>query len=61
MKLREWREKNKLTQEQLAEMLGVNSDESISQWENGKNMPRKDVLIEIMNLTKGKVTANDFI
>ena len=34
----ECRKENKLTQEQLAERLGV-TDKSISRWENGKTMP----------------------
>ena len=32
------RKKQKLTQEQLAEKLGV-TDRAVSNWENGKNMP----------------------
>ena len=32
------RKKNKLTQQELAEKLGV-TDRSVSNWENGKNMP----------------------
>ena len=32
------RKKKKLTQSELAEKLGV-TDRSISNWENGKNMP----------------------
>lgn len=34
----ESRKKQKLTQEQLAEKLGV-TDRAVSNWENGKNMP----------------------
>ena len=34
----ECRKENKLTQEQLANKLGV-TDKSISRWENGKTMP----------------------
>ena len=34
----EKRKEKKLTQEELAEKLGV-SDRAVSNWENGKNMP----------------------
>lgn len=47
--LKEMRKRNDLTQEQLAEKLGV-SNRSISHWENGKNMPDFDLLIELANL-----------
>lgn len=47
--LQEMRKENGLTQEQLAEKLGVSS-RSVSRWENGKNMPDFDLVIEIANL-----------
>lgn len=59
MKLKEWREINELSQEELASKLMV-EQAHISYWENGKT-PRKGPLKAIMKLTKGKVTANDFI
>lgn len=40
------RKENKLTQEQLAEKLGVSS-KSISRWENGKTMPDYSVLPDL--------------
>lgn len=40
------RGQRKLTQEQLAEILGV-SNRSVSRWENGVNMPDLDLLIEL--------------
>ena len=46
--LRGLRKEKKLTQEQLAEQLGVAS-RSISRWENGVNMPDIDIVIEIAN------------
>lgn len=42
------RKENNLTQEQLAEMLGV-TNRSVSRWENGVNMPDFDLVIEIAN------------
>lgn len=40
MKLKEYREKNKLTQSMLAELLEV-SDKTISKWELGATYPSK--------------------
>lgn len=44
--LKELRKGKKLTQEHLAEILGV-SNRSISRWENGVNMPDFDLVIEM--------------
>lgn len=44
--LRKLRSEKSVTQEQLAEFLGV-SNRSISRWENGATMPDFDLLIEI--------------
>ncbi len=46
--LKELRKEKQLTQEQLAEMLGV-TNRSVSRWENGVNMPDFDLVIEIAN------------
>lgn len=46
--LKELRKEKQLTQEQLAEMLGV-TNRSVSRWENGINMPDFDVVIELAN------------
>ena len=42
------KEKN-LTQEQLAEQLGV-SRRTVSRWETGSNMPDLDILMELSDL-----------
>ena len=44
--LQELRKENGLTQEQLAEQLGV-SRRTVSRWETGSNMPDMDILIEL--------------
>ncbi len=46
--LKELRKEKQMTQEQLAEILGV-TNRSISRWENGVNMPDFDLVIEIAN------------
>ena len=64
----EERKKKSLTQEQLAEKLGINS-RTISRWENGKNMPDvslyKDICeelgISIEELINGEKTNRDNI
>lgn len=47
--LREMRKEKGLTQEQLAEKLGV-SNRSVSRWENGRNMPDFDLVTEIAHI-----------
>ncbi len=44
--LRELRRERSLTQEEVAEILGV-SNRSVSRWENGVTMPDLDLLIQI--------------
>ena len=44
--LKELRKEKNLTQEQLAEILGV-SGRSVSRWETGNNMPDLTLLVEI--------------
>lgn len=64
--IRALRTEQKLTQEQLAEVLGV-SGRSVSRWENGVNMPDLDLLIllakhfdvEIGELIEGERKAED--
>lgn len=47
--LREMRKEKGLTQEQLAEKLGV-SNRSVSRWENGRNMPDFDLVTEMAHI-----------
>ncbi len=47
--LKELRSEKALTQEQLAEMLGV-SNRSVSRWENGATMPDFDLLIQMSKI-----------
>jgi transcriptional regulator with XRE-family HTH domain len=64
-KLKEWRIEHKLSQQLLADLLNKSGgqnikQESICQWENGL-MPRNPSLRLIAKITKGEVTANDFV
>jgi transcriptional regulator with XRE-family HTH domain len=47
--LQELRKENSLTQEQLAEQLGV-ARRTVSRWETGNNMPDLDILVELSDL-----------
>ena len=52
------RKDKNITQEQLAEMLGV-SNKSISRWETGKNMPDYSILKELCNALD--IDVNEFL
>ena len=52
------RKEQKLTQEELAEKLGV-TDKSVSRWENGKNMPDYSILKELCNILD--IDVNEFL
>lgn len=54
----ELRKEHNLTQEQLAEILGV-SNRSVSRWENGKNMPDVSLFIPICELLN--ISVNELI
>ena len=59
----ECRKNNKLTQEQLAEKLGVTS-KSISRWENGKTMPDLSLmrpLCDILDITINELISGERI
>ena len=47
--LQELRKEKGLTQEQLAEQMGV-ARRTVSRWETGSNMPDLDILIELADL-----------
>ena len=47
--LQELRKEHGLTQEQLAEQLGV-ARRTVSRWETGNNMPDLDILVELSDL-----------
>ncbi len=56
--IRKLRKEKDLTQEQLAEKLGV-TDKSVSRWENGKTMPDYGILKELCD-TLG-ITINELV
>lgn len=50
--LKEYRLKAGLTQKQVAKLLGVNSEERICHWENGRNVPNMMNLIKLCKIYK---------
>ena len=50
--LQELRKEKGLTQEQLAEQMGV-ARRTVSRWETGSNMPDMDILIDLSDLYEG--------
>lgn len=64
MTLKEWREKNNYSQEDIAHLLRKMLNKSLTQravctWEHG-GMPRRVWREAILSMTQGKVTPSDF-
>lgn len=59
MKLREYLKKERYTSSYFAELLGV-SKQHMSNWTSGKVLPRKQNMLKIEELTKGKVKPSDW-
>lgn len=60
MKLKEWREREKLKQVHVAAKIGC-APATISRLEAEKLRPDWDTIVRIAEVTKGEVTANDFM
>lgn len=60
MTLREWRQKQGLTQVALAEKL--NTDRAmVAKWELGTHAPTMQSAIKILEITSGEVTLEDLV
>lgn len=59
MTLNEYRKKKNMTMKQMAELLGLKSQASIFNYENGQ-IPRKAVMDKIERITNNWVKAKDF-
>ena len=57
--IKELRKKNNLTQQNLADQLGV-TYQAVSKWENGKNIPDIAILKEISKLYNIRHTMSSF-
>lgn len=60
MKLENYLTDKKLTQSEFAAMVGVEQS-AVSQWLSGLRTPRDAFKKKIFEVTKGAVTANDFV
>jgi len=58
--LKIYRVVNDQTLADFAALVG-SSAASVCEWENYKKFPRTDTLMKIQEITKGKITANDFV
>ena len=56
--IKECRNKNNLTQNELAEKLGV-TDRAVSKWENGRAMPDSSLMLDLCK--ELKITVNDLL
>ena len=59
MRLVDWMVSKDIKDSKMADMIGV-SRVAICMYRNNQRIPKKDVMIKIMDITKGKVMANDF-
>lgn len=60
MRLIDWMNKNKLSQRDVAQAVGVKQP-TVSRWVNGEIAPSFLAIVKIKNLTNGAVCFDDFI
>ena len=60
MTLKEWMQERQLSQQKLAEMLGV-TQPTIARWVNTIQFPDPINIIKIRTVTGGKVTADSLV
>lgn len=60
MKLSAWISKKKLTHAAFGAMIGA-TQAAVSRYVSGQRVPRPRVMARIVEVTKGQVTANDFV
>lgn len=60
MRLREWRERNRMSLGDVARRVGVSNATAVRRWEVGGRVPRPHQMAAIYVLTAGAVTPNSF-
>jgi predicted XRE-type DNA-binding protein len=60
MTLNEWLDKHRMSQAELAKILGV-SEGTVSRWRRGINEPGIDSIIKIQDITNNQVGLSDLI
>ena len=58
MFISECRKKQKLTQVELADKLGI-TDRAVSKWETGKSLPDASIMLDLCQILK--ITVNDLL
>ena len=59
-KLKAWREKYGISQEELARQLGI-TQQAVANWELGIRHPKKRFWKKLISLTNGEITLDDFL
>jgi hypothetical protein len=59
MRLVDWMQSKDINDTKMADMIGV-SRVAVCMYRNDQRIPKKSIMINIMDVTKGKVMANDF-
>lgn len=59
--IKELREKKKISQEDLAKLLGLGSGVRISEYEHGTRKPSKTVMILVQLLAEDKITLRELM
>lgn len=59
MKLRDWLDKQRMTREGFAALIGTDHS-TVTRYVHGR-MPKREILNRIVSATDGEVTANDFL
>ena len=59
MNIKRFRRMNEIRADKLCAELGIKRN-TLSRYESGERFPRPDILLRILAVTKGQVTAEDF-
>lgn len=61
MRLIDWMHETKLTDGDVAEMVGGVSSHAVKKWKYGERIPRRAELQRLADISEGKVSPNDFV
>ncbi len=59
-KIREWRRKYGISQEELAKRLGV-TQQAVAYWESGKKHPKREIFKKLIKITNGEIKPEDYL
>lgn len=55
-----WKQQSGMTYREIADLLGVKDDATVSKWANGNDTPCKKNMLAVHNLTNGEVSFMDW-